>query len=144
MSIRQRIEDAVILDSVGRKEGALLSALAAAVATARLRYPEGTKSRWRQGKTMGEDEAFLTFFSEDSEIIYGKGRRLSMPAPRLDPEDPSATASSLTHPGALYKYLRTDLAPVGKKPPAVEFVKPFGEKLQASFIAMENKFAFSD
>ena len=30
------------------------------------------------------NEAFLTFFSEDSEIIYGKGRRLSMPAPRLD------------------------------------------------------------
>ncbi|MCO6438561.1 MAG: hypothetical protein J5J06_15830 [Phycisphaerae bacterium] len=41
MSIRARIEDAVVLWHTGRREGALLSALVAAAATSRKRYPKG-------------------------------------------------------------------------------------------------------
>lgn len=53
MSIRARIEDALLLWEHGRKEGAFLSALVAVAGTSRLRFPDR--------KAVGDREAFVRF-----------------------------------------------------------------------------------
>ncbi|HVS38016.1 MAG TPA: hypothetical protein VMS17_20820 [Gemmataceae bacterium] len=144
MSIRQRLEDTVILDGIGRKDGALLSVLVAVAATSRLRYPAGTKSSWKPGKEMGDSEAFQTFLGEESESVYGKGLRLKLSAPCPDPEDPSAPPMMLSHPAIMYKYVRCELVHAAKLPHTIEFQRSSDGALCASYVAAENKFVFSD
>ena len=53
MSIRARIEDALLLWDNGRKEGAFLSALVAVAATSRRRFPDR--------KSVTDQDAFIQF-----------------------------------------------------------------------------------
>jgi len=71
MSIRERIEDAGILYSVGRAVGALLSTLVAVAATSRRRRPEGTLSASGRNKPMGDREAFEAFLADEMRSICG-------------------------------------------------------------------------
>jgi hypothetical protein len=144
MSIRQRLEDAVILDGIGRKDGALLSVLIAVAATSRLRYPEGTKSNLKPGNEMGDSEAFQTFLGEESESIYGKGRFLKLSSPCPDPKNPTAPAANLSHSAILYKYVRNELVHTAKLPYTIEFQRYNDGGLHTAYIATENKFVFSD
>ena len=144
MSIRQRLEDAVILDSIGRRDGALLSVLVAVAATSRLRYPRGTKSNWKPEEEMRDGEAFQTFFSEESESVYGKGLHLKLSSPCPDPDEPSAPATNQSHPAILYKYVRCELVHAAKLPHTIEFRRYDDGGLHTSYIAAENKFVFSD
>jgi hypothetical protein len=144
MSIRQRIEDAVILDSIGRKDGALLSVLIAVAATSRLRYPEGTKSNLKHGNEMADGEAFQTFLFEESESIYGKGRFLKLSSPCPDPKKPTAPAVNLSHYTILYKCVRNELVHAAKLPCTIEFQRYNDGDLHTAYIETENKFVFSD
>lgn len=144
MSIRQRLEDAVILDSIGRKDGALLSVLIAVAATSRLRYPKGTKSNLNPKKKMDDNEAFQTFINEESESVYGKGRFLKLSSPCPDPNNPSAPAANLSHAAILYKYVRCELVHVAELPHTIEFQRYNDGGLHTAYIAEENKFVFSD
>lgn len=56
MSIKDKITDAKVLYTNGRKEGALLSILVAVAATSRKRYPLGTKN---------DGDAFTSFLAEE-------------------------------------------------------------------------------
>jgi hypothetical protein len=61
MSIRARVEDAIVLQGIGRPEGALLSALVAVAATSRRRYPQSTGKR--------DGEAFKAFTHDEMKTI---------------------------------------------------------------------------
>lgn len=65
MSIRTRVEDAMILYAIGRPEAALLCALVAISATAKRRRPRGTPSVQHPGKQMRDREAFEAFVKEE-------------------------------------------------------------------------------
>jgi hypothetical protein len=65
MSIRSRIEDAIILYTIGRPEAALLCALVAVAATSRKRRPHSTPSQRKPGKDMGDGEAFEAFLADE-------------------------------------------------------------------------------
>ena len=65
MSVRDKILDAQLLYANGRKEGALLSVLIAVAATARKRYPLGTKK---------DGDAFISFLAEELPKVIGVGR----------------------------------------------------------------------
>jgi len=56
VSIKDKITDAKVLYTNGRKEGALLSILVAVAATSRKRYPLGTKN---------DGDAFTSFLAEE-------------------------------------------------------------------------------
>lgn len=144
MSIRQRIEDAVILDSIRRKDGALLSVLIAVAATSRLRYPKGTKSNWKQKEKMGDGEAFQTFFKDESESVYGKGLRLDLSSPCPDPTVSGTPVKTTSHGKILYKYVRCELVHAGKLPHTIEFRKQPNTGLYAAYVAAENKFVLSE
>ena len=144
MSVRQRLEDTVILDNIGRKDGALLAVLAGVAATSRLRYPDGTKSNWKPRKKMEDSEAFQTFLGEESESVYGKGLRLKLSSPCPDPDDLSAPATNLSHPAIMYKYVRCELVHAAKLPHTIEFQRYEDGGLHTSYVAAENKFVFSD
>src|SRR5258706_2183213 len=65
MSVPDRIDDARILYSQGRRHGSLLSVLIAVTATARKRFPPATPSRIDPAKPMGDIAAFTTFLHEE-------------------------------------------------------------------------------
>jgi hypothetical protein len=65
VSIRTRIEDAMIQYAIGRPEGALLSVLTAVSATSRRRRPFGTRSQRKSGKKMLDGEAFELFLKDE-------------------------------------------------------------------------------
>ncbi|HEY1684393.1 MAG TPA: hypothetical protein VGG19_06500 [Tepidisphaeraceae bacterium] len=65
MSIRARIEDAMVLFAIGRLEAALLCTLTAVAASSRRRRPIGTPSVLRPGRAMGDGEAFEAFLKEE-------------------------------------------------------------------------------
>jgi hypothetical protein len=69
MSIRARVEDAMIAFAIGRPEGALVSILTAISATSRRRRPLGTPSVVNPSQAMGDREAFELFVSEQMPII---------------------------------------------------------------------------
>src|SRR5947207_475541 len=64
MSVTDRIDDARILYSQGRRNGSLLAVLMAVTATARKRFPPNTPSRADPAKPMGDVEAFTTFLHD--------------------------------------------------------------------------------
>ncbi len=144
MSVRHRLEDAIILSTIGRKDGALLSALVAVAATSRLRFPEMTQSNWHPKEPMRDGEAFQTFLTEETESVYGTGLRLQITAPFPDPKKPSGSTTDLSHPAILYKYVRCALAHEGGLPHTVEFRSHADNALHASYVASENKFVFSE
>src|SRR3954471_11215126 len=65
MSVTDRIDDARVLYSQGRRQGSLLAVLIAVTATARKRFPPNTPSRTNPSKPMGDIEAFTTFLHEE-------------------------------------------------------------------------------
>jgi hypothetical protein len=65
MSIRARIEDAMILYTIGRPEAALLSVLVAVAATSRRRRPPTSPSVRKPGKLMMDREAFESFLADE-------------------------------------------------------------------------------
>lgn len=71
MSIKARLDDAVVLYENGRKEGALLLILVAVAATSRKRYPEITPSRLYTNQTMKDKEAFTLFLKDEMPKILG-------------------------------------------------------------------------
>lgn len=71
MSIRSRVEDAMVLWNAGRKEGAWVLALVAAAATARKRYPRPLK----------DNESFKKFIRDiTTTLVYGKPASEKRPA----------------------------------------------------------------
>lgn len=98
MSIRKRIEDAIFLWQNDHFEGALLSALIAIAATARLRYPDRNKVK--------DKEAFEKFFNESNRIktkveFRGECRPIE---------------------NIFYKWLRCELVHEGSSPPDIKFI----------------------
>lgn len=92
MSIKDRIEDAEMLWSQGRKEGAWVQALVAAAATARKRYP----------KPMPDNEAFKSFIrGYIPTIMYGK------PSPKGF--DANIIFGDIPFEDILYKHIRCHL-----------------------------------
>jgi hypothetical protein len=97
MSIRSRIEDAIILWDAGRLEGALLLALTATAATARRRFPD---------RKIGDRQAFEDFLRQ------GWFERLSI--------EYRGEVHPVYH--ILYKWFRCELAHEGALPVDIEFV----------------------
>jgi len=63
MSIKSRVEDAIVMWNAGRKEGAWVFALIAAAATSRKRYPRPIK----------DNESFKAFIQDITmTLVYGK------------------------------------------------------------------------
>lgn len=98
MSIRQRIEDAMLLWGSGRREGALLCALVAVAATSRLRFPDR--------KAVRDSEAFETFLTSAHPV-------------RLSVEYRSELHSVER---IFYKWLRCELVHEGGLPADIEFM----------------------
>lgn len=71
MSIRARVEDAHVLYAIGRPEAALLCLLTAAAATSRRRRPHGMLSERREGKQIGDGEAFELFLADEMPKMCG-------------------------------------------------------------------------
>ena len=65
MSVESRLRDALDLWEGSRREGALLQVLVAVAATSRFRYPTSVASRRDPKKSMGDAEAFETYFNEE-------------------------------------------------------------------------------
>lgn len=98
MSLRARIEDAVLLWQHGHREGALLSALVAVAATARRRFTD------RKG--VGDGAAFERFLSSAHSV------RLSV--------EYRGEAHPIEH--IFYKWLRCELVHEGGLPFDIEFM----------------------
>lgn len=121
MSIRRRLEDAHLLLSNGRVDGALLSVCAAISATSRKRYPDHS--------TMRDREAFTRFLGEETRVVTaGAVTNLNIVCPGADPAK---------HPGGmmplqdvLYQFVRCTLAHEGRIGENVEFSE--GEDLLVS------------
>jgi hypothetical protein len=107
MSIRRRVEDAQFLWDHGRKEGALLAALVAVAATARLRFPDR--------KTVKDGEAFERFFE-------------SVRSVRLNVEF-RGEIHTIEH--VFYKWLRCELVHEGGIPVDVQFTPGPGLSVRA-------------
>ena len=98
MSIPERVEDAEFLCQHGREEGALLSALSAVAATARLRFPDR--------KAVKDGDAFRQFL-EDTHSV-----RLSV--------EFRGEIHSIEH--IFYKWLRCELVHEGGLPVDIRFM----------------------
>ena len=98
MSIRTRIEDALLLWEQGRLEGAFLCALVAVAASARRQYPDR--------KSVGDREAFERFLTNAHTV------RLSV--------EYRGECQSIEH--ILYKWLRCELVHEGGIPIDIEFM----------------------
>jgi hypothetical protein len=110
MSVTDRIDDARILYSQGRRHGSLLAVLIAVTATARKRFPPNTPSRTDPTKPMGDIEAFTTFLHEELS-------RLNVPLDRpLQFRNRPTTLEML-----LYRFVRNELAPKPESPLEVQF-----------------------
>jgi hypothetical protein len=71
VSIRARVEDAMIQFVIGRPEAALLSLLTAISATSRRRRPRGTPSQAHPNRVMGDGEAFQLFIVDPENWTAG-------------------------------------------------------------------------
>lgn len=107
MGTLERLNDAKFLFDAERYEGALLSVLVAAAATSRKRFPQGTPSRKNPVKTMGDGEAFETFFAEEMSRV-GKCSVLF---------DGKCNPSEFI----FYKWMRCSLAHEAELPPHIDF-----------------------
>jgi hypothetical protein len=98
MSIRARVEDALLLWESGRREGAFLSALVAVAATSRQRFPDR--------KAVGDREAF------ERSVSAAHSVRLSV--------EYRGEVHPIEH--VLYKWLRCELVHEGEVPVDIEFI----------------------
>ena len=110
MSVTDRIDDARVLYSQGRRHGSLLAVLIAVTATARTRFPPATPSRTDPSKPMGDIEAFTTFLHEE----LGK---MNVPLDRpLQFRNRPITLEML-----LYRFVRNELAPKPEQDFEIQF-----------------------
>lgn len=116
MSVRTRIEDARLLASAGRMEGAFVQVLIAAAATSRKRYAQ---SEWNDG------EAFKNFIYDELGVITGCAKynvEIPFQGKRVPLED------------ILYHHLRCQLFHEGEMPDTIVFQEPVvkhGKKVTA-------------
>jgi hypothetical protein len=98
MSVRTRVEDALLLWNNGRKEGAFLSALVAVAATSRRRFPDR--------KAVGDREAFVRFLEAAHTVrISVEYRGECLPVEQI-----------------FYKWFRCQLVHEGGLPVDIEFM----------------------
>jgi hypothetical protein len=98
MSIRARVEDAILLWENGRKEGAFLNALVAVAATSRRRFPDRN--------AIGDREAFVSFLETAHAV------RLSV----------EYRGECLPVEQVFYKWIRCQLVHEGGLPVDIEFM----------------------
>lgn len=121
MSVRDRIDDALLLWKNGRRDGAFISILIAAAATARKRYPKpkrgekATKPRPSPGEPASDSVAFKTFILDEMDKITG-GPKYNVIFPFQGKDTPFEDI--------LYAYLRCELLHEGKTPATVRFTEP--------------------
>lgn len=131
MSVNDRIDDARVLYSQGRRQGSLLSVLIAVTATARKRFPLNTPSRTDPSKPMGDIEAFTTFLHEEL-------TRLNVPLDRpLQYHGRPTTLEML-----LYRFVRNELAPKGDSGLDVQFHPASGDAVEIEVV--EDQLRISD
>jgi hypothetical protein len=99
MTVRRRVDDALALHQAGRFDGALLSALVAAAATARREIPD---------RVVGDRECFETFLGKSKACQH-----ILAVEYRGEPH-------SIPH--IFYKWLRCELVHEGSLPVDIEFV----------------------
>lgn len=107
MSIKDRVDDAIVLLQHGRKPGALLATLVAVAATARKKYPH---------PQYGDAESFKKFVAENMLLLGGAGNvqlRFRGTMYRLEE--------------ILYKFVRCELAHVAEIPFDIQFTPAIGE-----------------
>lgn len=109
MSIRDRLEDARVLSSAGRREGAFVHVLIAAAATARKRYP---RDEWDDG------ESFRNFVYDEMGVITG-GPKYNVAFPFMGRETPLENI--------LYHHLRCQLVHEGTMPDSIVFTEPLSK-----------------
>jgi hypothetical protein len=107
MSIGRRVEDALMLHKAGRFEGALLSVLVAAAATARKEYPD---------TNIKDRECFEKFLSNSATLskVRVEFRGALQPIPHI-----------------FYKWLRCELVHEGSIPLDIEFVGEASDRLMS-------------
>lgn len=130
MSIKDRIEDALVLYKNGRYEGALVSVLMAVAATSRKRYPD-PKSRKLQGKKKNKNSdnyVFRKFISEEMPKL-APGWSEDKPLPIRFQEE------QLLLPELLYRYIRCEFFHKAKLPTCIKFKD--GKNLEV--IVLNNK-----
>jgi len=123
MSVTDRIDDARVLYSQGRRHGSLLSVLIAVTATARKRFPPNTPSRTDPSKPMGDIEAFTTFLHEE---LTRLGVSLNRP---LQYHGRPTTLELL-----LYRLVRNELAPKSDSQLEVQFHPASGETVEIDVV----------
>ena len=106
MSIRTRLEDARVLSSAGRREGAFVQVLIAAAATSRKRYP---RDIWE------DSESFKNFIYDELGVITN-GMKYEVAFPFQGTKTPLEDI--------LYHHLRCQLVHEGEMPESVEFTEP--------------------
>lgn len=123
MSVNDRIDDARVLYSQGRRHGSLLSVLLAVTATARKRFPPNTPSRTDPSKPMGDIEAFTTFLHEEL-------RKLNVSLDRpLQYHGRPTTLEML-----LYRLVRNELAPKADSMLEVQFHPASGDAVEVDVV----------
>ncbi len=110
MSVKDKIIDARLLYANGRKEGALLSVLVAVAATARKRYPFGTKK---------DGDAFTSFLGEELTKVL-----------RIGTYNVKFRGEMITLQDLLYKFVRCNLTHEAVIPDDIVFEK--GDALKVS------------
>lgn len=110
VSIRTRIEDAMIQHTIGRPEAALLSILTAVSATSRRRRPRGTPSERDPKRKMSDSEAFRLFLQDHMPKIAGAANFNVVFRGQMHPLE-----------RVLYKWLRCELAHDADLPSDIRF-----------------------
>ena len=106
MSVKDRIIDAQLLYANGRKEGALLSILVAVAATARKRYPVGSKA---------DGDAFTSFLAEELPKVI-----------RVKHFNVKFRNEMILLQVLLYKFIRCNLAHEAELPEDIKFEESDG------------------
>jgi hypothetical protein len=123
MSVTDRIDDARILYSQGRRHGSLLSVLIAVTATARKRFPPNTPSRADSSKPMGDIEAFSTF-------LHDELGRMNVPV-----DSPlQFRGRATTFEMLLYRFVRNELAPKADQAIEIQFHPATGDAVEIEVI----------
>src|SRR4051812_46549101 len=123
MSVNDRIDDARVLYSQGRRHGSLLSVLIAVTATARKRFPPNMPSRTDPAKPMGDIEAFTTFLHEEL-------TRLGVSLDHSLQYRGRPTTLELL----LYRLVRNELAPKSDSQLEVEFHPASGDAVEIDVV----------
>lgn len=119
MSIREQVDDATFLAQNGRHLGALTILMLAIAASAKRRFPRGTKSLEIPANEMGDREAFTLFLGgRIREILLGEYL-----GPDYGGSGISVNFRGQQHEVAyiLYKFYRCELVHEGELPGDVEF-----------------------